>query len=147
MRSGGDLKDIWRRSRGVQQTLCSSVRSGGCFCPSDRVPHQTLGQNVAPLAAPDHQHHHGQREEDGDEDEEHERVVRRVDEHVLQAAVGEEVLVDADDEVLHRRVRPEAADALGVHLRAEGEDVILSEERSRNITLLVIRDPGAQNQS
>ncbi len=57
------------------------------------------------------------------------------------------MLVDVDDEVLHCRVRPEAADALGVHLRAEGEDVILSEERSRNFTLLVICDPGPQNQS
>lgn len=98
-----------------------------------------LGQDVAPLAAPHHQHHHGQREEDGDEDEEGERVVRRVDEHrVIQAAVGEEVLVDADDEALHRWVRPEAADALGVLLCAGGEDVVLSEERSTNITLVLI---------
>lgn len=97
-----------------------------------------LGQDVAPLAAPHHQHHHGQREEDGHEDEEGERVVRRVDEHVLQAAVGEEVLVDADDEALHRWVRPEAADALGVLLCAGGEDVVLSEERSTNITLVLI---------
>lgn len=92
-------------------------------------PDAVLGQEIAPLTAPHHQHHHGQREEDGDEDEEGERVVRRVDEHrVLQAAVGEEVFVDADDEALHRWVRPEASDALGVHLRAEGEDVILSDE-------------------
>lgn len=98
-----------------------------------------LGQDVAALAAPDHQRHHGQREEDGDEDEEGELVVRRVGEHhLLRCAVGEEVSVDADDEALHLRVRPEAADALGVDLRAGGEDVILSEETQTNLTLLLI---------
>lgn len=46
--------------------------------------------------------------------------------------------MDADDEALHLRVGPEAADALGVDLRAEGEDVILSEETQTNLTLLLI---------
>lgn len=86
-----------------------------------------LGQEIAPLAAPDHQSDHGQGEENGNEDERGERVVRRVEpHHLLYGAVGEKVLVYADDVALYQRVGPVAVDDLGPVLGAEGEVVVLS---------------------
>lgn len=91
-----------------------------------------LSQVVTPLTTPDHQGDHGQGEEHGDEDEDGERVVRRVrPQHLLHGAVGEEVLVYADDVALHQGVGPVAVDILGLFLRAEGEDVVLTGERQR----------------
>lgn len=90
-------------------------------------PPASSGQDVAPLAAPDHEGDHGQGEEDRDEDEDGERVVGRVHEHhLLVGAVGEEVLVDADDVALHQRVGPVAVHQAGLGLRAQGEQVVLA---------------------
>lgn len=94
-------------------------------------PTDILSQDVASLAAPHHQRDHGQGEEDRDEDEDGECVIRRVhQDHPLQGAVGEEVLVDPDDVALHQRVGPVAVDALGVGLRAQREKVVLTAERA-----------------
>lgn len=85
------------------------------------------GQDVAPLAAPDHQGDHGQGEEDRDQDEDGERVVGRVHVHHLPVgALGEKVLVYADDVALHQRVGPVAVHQAGLGLRAQGEEVVLS---------------------
>lgn len=90
-----------------------------------------LSQDVAALTAPHHQCNHSQGEEDRDEDEDGECVIWRVhQDHPLQGAVGEEVLVDADDVALHQRVGPVAVDAPGVGLCAQREDVVLTVERA-----------------
>lgn len=93
---------------------------------------RVLGQDVAPLAAPDHQSNHGQREENGDDDEDGQRVVRRVDPyHLLHGAVGEEVLVYADEVALRQRVGPVAVRDEGLGLSAEGEVVVLPGEKDQ----------------
>lgn len=91
-----------------------------------------LSQDVAPLAAPDHQPNHSQGEENWDKDEDRERVIRGIDPHpLLYGAVGKKVLVYADDVALHQRIGPVAVDDLGLGLCAEGEEVVLTEERDR----------------
>lgn len=107
--------------------LSSLSQSGGPRINGER---SSLSQDVASLAAPDHQRDHSKREEDRDEDEDSQEVVWRVHpHHPLHGAVGEEVLVDVDDEALHQLVGPEAADALRVMFRAEREQVVLTVDR------------------
>lgn len=99
----------------------------GQVLQAGRPPPASSGQDVAPLAAPDHEGDHGQGEEDRDEDEHGERVVGRVHEHhLLVGAVGEEVLVYADDVALHQRVGPVAVHQAGLGLRAQREEVVLA---------------------
>lgn len=91
--------------------------------------HTPSSQDVAPLATPDHQGDHGQGEENGDEDEDGQRVVGRVHpDHLLHGAVGEKVLVYADDVALYQRVGPVAVDIEGLCFRAEGEEMVLTDE-------------------
>lgn len=91
-----------------------------------------LSQDVTPLAAPDHQANHGQGEENGDEDEDGEGVVRGIQPHrLVNGAVGKKVLVYVDDVALHQRIGPVAVDDLGLCLCAEGEEVVLTEEKDR----------------
>lgn len=99
------------------------VPPGESFPPSS-------GQDVAPLAAPDHEGDHGQGEENRDEDEDGERVVGRVHKHHLSVgAVGEKVLVDADDVALHQWVGPVAVHEPGLIFCALREEVVLAEDR------------------
>lgn len=93
-----------------------------------RVP-LLLSQDIAPLAAPDYQGDHRQREEHGDEDQNGQRVVRRIHpHHFLNSAVGEKVLVYADDVALDQRIGPVAGHSLGLLLCAEREEVVFTEE-------------------
>lgn len=92
------------------------------------------GQDIAPLAAPDHEGDHGQGEENRDEDEDGERIVGRVHKHHLSVgAVGEKVLVYADDVALHQWVGPVAVKEAGLGLCAQGEEVVLAEDRKRRM--------------
>lgn len=94
-----------------------------------RPPVSFLRQDVTPLATPDHQGNHGQCEENGDKDEDGQHVVRRVHQHLLvDGAVGEKVLVYADDVALYQRVGPVAVHPLGLFLRAQSEEVVLTGE-------------------
>ena len=89
----------------------------------------SLGQVIAPLAAPHHQGNHGHSEEHRDEDEGGERVLRRVHPiHQIRAAVEEKVLVYVDYVALHQRIGPVAVGDLGLCLRAVGEEVVLTGE-------------------
>lgn len=92
------------------------------------------GQEVTPLAAPDHKGDHGQGEEHRDEDEDGERLVGRVHVHHLPVgAVGEKVLVYADDVALHQRVGPVAVHQVGLDLRALSEAVVLTGDRRTRV--------------
>lgn len=90
------------------------------------------GQDIAPLAAPDHEGDHGQGEENRDQDEDGERIVGRVHKHHLSVgAVREEALVYADDVSLHQWVGPVAVHEVGLCFCAQGEEVVLAEDRKR----------------
>lgn len=92
------------------------------------------GQDVAPLAAPDHEGDHGQGEENRDEDENGERIVGRVHKHHLSVgAVREKVLVYADDVALHQWIGPVAVHKAGLCLGAQCEEVVLAEGRKRGM--------------
>lgn len=99
------------------------------FLLPHRPPVSFLCQDVTPLATPDHQGDHGQREKNGDEDEDGQHVVRRVHQHlVVDGAVGEKVLVYADDVALYQRVGPIAVHPLRLFLCAQREEVVLTGE-------------------
>lgn len=49
---------------------------------------------------------------------------------MVRAAVGEKVLVYADDVALHQRIGPVAADDVGLELCAAGEVVVLAGRRN-----------------
>lgn len=92
------------------------------------------GQDVTPLAAPDHKGDHGQSEENRDEDEDGERLVGGVHVHHLPVgAVGEKVLVYADDVALHQRVGPVAVHHFGLYLCALSEAVVLTGDRKTRV--------------
>lgn len=97
-------------------------------------PLAASGQDVAPLAAPDHEGDHGQGEEHRDEDEDGECVVGRVHKHHLPVgAVREKVLVYADDVALYQWVGPVAVHEAGLGFCAQSEEVVLAEDRKRRI--------------
>lgn len=99
-----------------------------------RHPLAFSGQDIAPLAAPDHQGDHGQGEENRDEDEDGECIVGRVHKHHLSVgAVGEKVLVYANDVALHQWVGPVAVHEAGLCFCAQSEEVVLTEDRKRRM--------------
>lgn len=102
------------------------------ICPFFSIFHSPLhlSQNITPLAAPDHQRNHSQCEENGDENKDGQCVIRWVHPHHLRSAtVGEKVLVYADDVALHQWIGPVAVHLVGLCLRAECEDVVLTVEK------------------
>lgn len=95
-------------------------------------PPLLLSQDVTPLAAPDHQGNHGKCEENRDEDEDGNRVIRRVHQHhLLVGAVGEKVLVYADDVALHQGIGPVTVHGMRLIFCAKCEYVVLTEEEKR----------------
>lgn len=92
------------------------------------------GQDIAPLAAPNHEGDHSQGEENRDEDEDGECIVGGIHKHHLfVGAVREKVLVYADDVALHQWVGPVAVHEVGLCFCAQSEDVVLAEDRKRRI--------------